>query len=519
MARTKQTARKSTGGKAPRKQLATKAARKSAPATGGVKKPHRYRPGTVALREIRRYQKSTELLIRKLPFQRLVREIAQDFKTDLRFQSSAVMALQEASEAYLVGLFEDTNLCAIHAKRVTIMPKDIQLARRIRGERVAPMEPVVAIGKPCSHAAGKYGHSRRPMAKTWFIGQPWVTSARCPSWHDPSSVRPWISAPLPGVLQASRRSVLGDFLGTKRAACLESPRAGPVVHDSPRSEPLGLNSMSSPSTNSGAGFCGKGNHSELGHVGPDPPLLLEGVDAGDLSAGAGVRHSTGAAWMGKGGPMWPHSHPGCPILEEITEQALNRARQTQVKYLVLQSKMPDPVKRLTYVPQNQVAAEAVGLVQGHALNSPNCSFRAAVTYLLTMARTKQTARKSTGGKAPRKQLATKAARKSAPATGGVKKPHRYRPGTVALREIRRYQKSTELLIRKLPFQRLVREIAQDFKTDLRFQSSAVMALQEASEAYLVGLFEDTNLCAIHAKRVTIMPKDIQLARRIRGERA
>ena len=212
-----------------------------------------------------------------------------------------------------------------------------------------------------------------------------------------------------------------------------------------------------------------------------------------------------------------------------------------------------------------------------------------------MARTKQTARKSTGGKAPRKQLATKAARKSAPATGGVKKPHRcvhggfsscvmppaglncevcdfgcqaqqyfeegrsglltcakcqasvfwmsvtgelslivrqpsqplkvpapscrYRPGTVALREIRKYQKSTELLIRKLPFQRLVREIAQDFKTDLRFQSSAVLALQEAAEAYLVGLFEDTNLAAIHAKRVTIMPKDIQLARRIRGERA
>ena len=150
------------------------------------------------------------------------------------------------------------------------------------------------------------------------------------------------------------------------------------------------------------------------------------------------------------------------------------------------------------------------------------TLQTSVIFLETvgnMARTKQTARKSTGGKAPRKQLATKAARKSAPATGGVKKPHRYRPGTVALREIRRYQKSTELLIRKLPFQRLVREIAQDFKTDLRFQSSAVMALQEASEAYLVGLFEDTNLCAIHAKRVTIMPKDIQLARRIRGERA
>ena len=115
--------------------MATKAARKMVPATGGVKKPRRYRPGTKALREIRKYQKSTNLLIRKLPFQRLVREIAQEFKTDLRFQSTAILALQEASEAYLVGLFEDTNLCAIHAKRVTIMAKDIQLARRIRGER------------------------------------------------------------------------------------------------------------------------------------------------------------------------------------------------------------------------------------------------------------------------------------------------------------------------------------------------------------------------------------------------
>src|ERR1700722_11471851 len=89
------------------------------------------------------------------------------------------------------------------------------------------------------------------------------------------------------------------------------------------------------------------------------------------------------------------------------------------------------------------------------------------------------------GKAPRKQLAAKSARKTAAttATGGVKKPHRFRPGTVALREIRRYQKSTELLIRKLPFQRLVREIAQDFKTDLRFQSSAIGALQEVCFIY------------------------------------
>ena len=132
-----------------------------------------------------------------------------------------------------------------------------------------------------------------------------------------------------------------------------------------------------------------------------------------------------------------------------------------------------------------------------------------------MARTKQTARKSTGSKAPRKQLASKTAGDE---TKARKKP-RFRPGTVALREIRKYQKSTELLIRRAPFQRLVREVAQDFKTDLRFQASAVMALQESCEAYLVGLFEDTNLCAIHAKRVTVMPKDMQLARRIRGERA
>ena len=95
----------------------------------------RFRPGVMALREIRHYQKSSALLIRKLPFQRLVREITQDFKTNLRFQSAAILCLQEAAEAYLVGLFEDTNLCAIHAKRVTITPKDLQLARCIRGER------------------------------------------------------------------------------------------------------------------------------------------------------------------------------------------------------------------------------------------------------------------------------------------------------------------------------------------------------------------------------------------------
>ena len=134
-------------GKAPRKQLQPKTQKKkkgkvqgsgkTLPAfQQGTRKPRRYRPSTVALREIQRYQKSTELLIRKLPFQRLVREIAQDLdKMSIHFQSGAIIALQEALEAYLVGLLEDANLCAVHAKRVNIMPKDIQLARRIRGER------------------------------------------------------------------------------------------------------------------------------------------------------------------------------------------------------------------------------------------------------------------------------------------------------------------------------------------------------------------------------------------------
>lgn len=103
--------------------------------------------------------------------------------------------------------------------------------------------------------------------------------------------------------------------------------------------------------------------------------------------------------------------------------------------------------------------------------------------------------------------------------GGIKRPHRFRPGTRALREIRHYQRGTELLIRKLPFQRLVREITQQFQMEVRWQASALAAIQEAAEAYLVGIFEDTNLCALHAKRVTILPKDLQLARRIRGERA
>lgn len=136
MARTKSTARKNFH--APLgKSMASYVAKTS---TNALKsKPRRYKPSQTALKEIRKYQQSTELLIRKAPFQRLVKEIAYDIACtpsglSMRFQSSAVMALQEAAEAYLVGLFEDTNLCAIHAKRVTIMPKDMLLARRIRGD-------------------------------------------------------------------------------------------------------------------------------------------------------------------------------------------------------------------------------------------------------------------------------------------------------------------------------------------------------------------------------------------------
>ena len=149
--------RPTVGGKAPRKQVVPQK-RKSRPGSGSLnyvptnrdfleaqvagdtlpaatKTTRKYRPGHLTLQEIRHYQRGTNLLIRELPFQRLIREISQRFKVDVQFRSSTLMALQEATKAYLMRLFEDTNLCAIHAKRVTIMPKDIQLARHIRGER------------------------------------------------------------------------------------------------------------------------------------------------------------------------------------------------------------------------------------------------------------------------------------------------------------------------------------------------------------------------------------------------
>ena len=107
--------------------------------SGKIKVPsghryHRFRPGTVALREIRKYQKSTDTLIQKIPFRRLVCEIAINIDNQKRFQESALSAIQETAEAYLVSLLGEANLCAIHAKRVTIMPKDIQLSQRIRGD-------------------------------------------------------------------------------------------------------------------------------------------------------------------------------------------------------------------------------------------------------------------------------------------------------------------------------------------------------------------------------------------------
>ena len=136
-----------------------------------------------------------------------------------------------------------------------------------------------------------------------------------------------------------------------------------------------------------------------------------------------------------------------------------------------------------------------------------------------MARTKDTI--VGGDRTPvRKSPGAASVRKATPGSSASKAPpgkRRYRPGERALREIRFYQRNTDLLIRRLPFARLVREVqTYFFRKPYRWQAEAMVAMQEAAEAHLVGLFEDANLCTIHAKRVTIMPKDLQLARRIRG---
>jgi histone H3 len=133
MAWVKQTAVKKS--KAGKRSLGKKQASKSASGSQGMKKSFRWRPGTVALREVRKAQKSTELLIAKAPFSRLVREIAETHKAGLRFQASAVAAIQEATESYVISLLADSNLAALHANRVTAMPRDLQLVRRLRGER------------------------------------------------------------------------------------------------------------------------------------------------------------------------------------------------------------------------------------------------------------------------------------------------------------------------------------------------------------------------------------------------
>ena len=129
MSRTKQSSKS-----APKAAKVGKKAAK-APRAPGMKKSRRFRPGTVALRQIRKFQKGTNTLIRKAPFQRMVREVANTQKDGLRWQSAAVAAMQEATESYVIGLLSDSNLCALHARRVTVMPRDIHLARRLRGER------------------------------------------------------------------------------------------------------------------------------------------------------------------------------------------------------------------------------------------------------------------------------------------------------------------------------------------------------------------------------------------------
>ena len=131
------------GGKQPQKHMLHKLLRQNS-TTGGIKKPHRYHSGLLGLQEIHRYQQSTDSLIRKTPFNKLIKEISQEYRVcpdgpgtpsvQVRFQSTALVALQETAENFLVGLFEDVNLLAVHAKRVTVMPHDIRLALGICGD-------------------------------------------------------------------------------------------------------------------------------------------------------------------------------------------------------------------------------------------------------------------------------------------------------------------------------------------------------------------------------------------------
>jgi len=207
-------------------------------------------------------------------------------------------------------------------------------------------------------------------------------------------------------------------------------------------------------------------------------------------------------------------------------------------------KTPDPKKRKTFGKKNvrneenipppanvsdtssDVSSESSGFLTNEQMSVINAPASAVTSVQAAKGsqkpKQKATARKSTTQYPNQKLQKTPVQKKKskAPVTApeSERKKRRYRPGTVALREIRAYQSTAQLLIPKLPFSRLVKEIAQERSVQgLRFQSAALMALQEAAESFMVQLFEDTLLCAIHAKRVTIMPKDMNLARRIRGD--
>ncbi len=157
------------------------------------------------------------------------------------------------------------------------------------------------------------------------------------------------------------------------------------------------------------------------------------------------------------------------------------------------------------------AQNSDGMTWAHLKGTP------ATINITNHARVKQTAQKLTGGKPPCLHLATKAARQSAQQIGGMKKPTPSCPGTVALKEIRKFQQTTDLLIKKAPFQCLVCKLAQKIgKSDLQMQSTALLALQKAAEAFIIYVFSDTNLCTMHSKHVAIMAKDMFLACGIQG---
>lgn len=292
-----------------------------------------------------------------------------------------------------------------------------------------------------------------------------------------------------------------------------------------------LLSQVSTTAHAGSPPCTRDSFDAYGNAGgdtfpDDEPMPDASTSTSSSSTIPSTRVSTGGKAPRKE-PAWGHASnardPGCSDSDE--EGGVHKQRGTT----------PQPVRLIQSVGAARVNKKTTGTKPRHRKPNPDTSNTNPLSSVKKTNQKKQQRKSklSAAGSKQKKSATNGAAKKQYNQTNtnntkkkdnngaatGVKKPHRYRPGTVALREIRKYQKSTDLLIRKLPFQRLVREIAQDFKPDLRFQSTAILALQEATEAYLVSLFEDTNLCAFHAKRVTIMPQDIHLARRLRGERS